>query len=101
MTAYYILMQTITDLERYQKEYIPATMQIMAKHKAELVASPFAAEALHGDPPKAMTILRFPSEEAVRAFAVDPEYQPLKKIRLEVTTDSSAVMVPEFKMPGR
>ncbi len=93
-------MHTITDLERYQKEYIPATGPILARHKGELVATTFKAEPLQGDPPGAVTILRFPSEEAVRTFANDPAYQPLKKIRLEVTTDSSAVLVPEFKMPG-
>lgn len=100
MTAYYILMHTITDVERYQKEYIPATGPILAKYKGEVVAATFNAEPLQGEPPGAVTILRFPSEEAARTFVNDPEYKPLKKIRLEVTKNSSAVLVPEFKMPG-
>lgn len=101
MTAYYVLMQTITDRERYQREYIPGTGRILAKHQGELLAVTLDAEALDGNPPGAIVVLRFPSEDAVRAFANDPEYQPLKKIRLEVTTDSSAALVPEFQMPGR
>ncbi len=100
MSAYYILMHTISDVERYKKEYIPATGPILAKHKAEVLAAVFSAEPLQGDPPGAVTVVRFPSEEAVRAFVNDPEYQPLEKIRLEITTDSSAVLVPEFKKPG-
>ena len=100
MSAYYILTHTITDLDRYQKEYIPGTWPILGKHKGEIVAVSLSAEVLQGDPPGAIIIVRFPSEEAVRTFVSDPEYQPLKTIRLAVTTNASAVLVPEFKMPG-
>lgn len=100
MTAYYILTHTITDPDRYQREYLPATGRILGKHQGELVVASFKAEVLQGNPPEGIVILRFPSENAVRAFASDPEYQPLKKIRLELTTNSSAVMAPAFKMPG-
>jgi uncharacterized protein (DUF1330 family) len=101
MTAYYILTHTITDPERYQKEYLPATWPLMVKHNAELVVASFKAEVLQGNPPEGIVILRFPSEEAVRGFANDPDYQPLKKIRLAYTTNSSAVLAPEFKIPER
>lgn len=100
MAAYYVLTHTITNVERYRNEYIPATGAILAKHKGELIAVTLQAETLQGNPPGAVAIVRFPSEEAVRAFVNDPEYLPLKKIRLETTTNSSAVLVPEFKMPG-
>ena len=82
MAAYYVLTHTITDVERYRREYIPATGAILARHGGELLAVSLQAEALHGDPPGAVAVVRFPSEEAVRAFANDPDYQPLKKIRL-------------------
>ena len=100
MAAYYVLTHTITDVERYRNEYIPATGRILAKHQGELVAVSLQAEALQGKPPGAIAIVRFPSEDAVRAFVNDPDYQPLKKIRLEITTNASALLVPEFKMPG-
>lgn len=100
MTAYYVLTHTITDVDRYRRDYIPGTGPILARHGGELIAVSLQAEALHGTPAGAIAILRFPSEEAVRAFVDDPDYQPLKKLRLEVTTDSSAVLVPEFQMPG-
>ncbi|MCA9948619.1 MAG: DUF1330 domain-containing protein [Anaerolineales bacterium] len=100
MTAYYILSHTIVDVDRYQKEYIPGTWPILNKHKGEIVAVSLNAEVLQGNPPGGIIILRFPSAEAVRAFAYDPDYQPLKQLRLTLTKDASAVMVPEFKIPG-
>lgn len=100
MTAYYILTHTVIDSDRYQKEYIPGTWPILNKHKGEIVAVSLNVEALQGDPPSGIIIVRFPSEEAVRAFVHDPDYQPLKQLRLTLTKDASAVMVPEFKMPG-
>ena len=34
MSAYFILTQTITDPERYQKEYIPGVLPFLAKYQA-------------------------------------------------------------------
>ena len=100
MTAYYILTHTVTDLERYRKEYLRQVAPLIAKHKGEVIVASVDAEPLQGDPPKGVVIMRFPSEQAVRDFAYDPEYQPLKEIRLAVTTDSNVVLAPEFRMPG-
>lgn len=100
MAAYYVLTHTITDPERYQKEYIRSATQILARHGGEVIAATFEAEVLQGNPPDGVVVARFPSEEAVRAFVNDPEYQPLKQIRIELTKDASAVLAPEFKMPG-
>jgi hypothetical protein len=80
MAAYYILTQTITDLERYRDEYIP--------------------QALQGNPEPGVVVLRFPSEEAVRSWVNDPDYQPAKQLRLDVTSNGNAVLAPEFQMPG-
>ena len=101
MTAYYVLTHTLTnDINRYQNEYIIHTTPILMKHGGEVVAATLKAEVLDGVPPEGIVILRFPSEEAACAFATDPDYQPLKKIRLALTTNSSVVLVPEFEMPG-
>lgn len=99
MAAYYILTHTIIDLEKYQRDYIPAATKILGKHKGEVVAATFNAEALQGNPPGGVVVVQFPSEKAARAFVNDPEYQPLKKIRMNLTKDANAVLVPEFKMP--
>ena len=96
MPVCYILMHNITDLERYQKENIPATGSILTRYEGELVGATFEIETVDWNPPGAIRILRFPTIEAGRAFANDPEYQPLKKIRLEATTGSSAILMPGF-----
>ena len=99
MSAYYILTHTITDTERYQKEYIPGVMPFLAKYKGEVVVAEFETEALQGDPPKGVVVIRFPSGQAIRDFMDDPVYRPLKDLRISITTRANAIMAPEFKMP--
>jgi len=99
MTAYFILTHTITDLETYRNEYIPQVLPFIAKYNGEIVVGSFDAEPLQGDPAKGVVVLRFPSEEAVRNFVNDPEYQPAKELRIAITTNASAVLAPEFQMP--
>ena len=99
MAAYYILTQTITDIERYRAEYIPKVIPFIAKYDGEVVVGSFDAEPLQGSPEKGVVVLRFPSEEAIRNFVNDPEYQPVKEIRLALTTNGNAVLAPEFRMP--
>jgi uncharacterized protein (DUF1330 family) len=99
MTAYFILTHTITDLETYRDEYIPQVLPFIAKYNGEIVVGSFDAEPLQGEPAKGVVVLRFPSEEAVRNFVNDPEYQPAKELRIAITTNASAVLAPEFQMP--
>jgi uncharacterized protein (DUF1330 family) len=99
MTAYFILTHTITDIETYRSEYIPQVLPFIAKHGGEIVVASPETEPLQGNPEKGVVVLRFPSEEAVRAFVNDPEYQPAKKLRIAATTNANAVLAPEFQMP--
>ena len=99
MTAYFVLTHTITDLETYRDEYIPQVLPFIAKYNGEIVVGSFDAEPLQGDPANGVVVLRFPSEEAVRNFVNDPEYQPAKELRIAITTNASAVLAPEFQMP--
>ncbi len=100
MAAYFILTHTITDLERYQEEYVPQVLPFIAKYNGEIVVASFdAAEPLQGDPPKGVVVLRFPTEQAIRDFVNDPEYKPVKELRFELTTNANAVLAPEFQMP--
>jgi len=99
MAAYYILTHTITDIERYGEEYIPQVLPFIAKYNGEVVVASFDAEPLQGNPEKAVVVLRFPSEQVIRDFMNDPEYQPVKEIRLALTTNANAVLAPEFQMP--
>ena len=99
MSAYFILTHTITDPERYQKEYVPGVMPFLAKHEGEVVVAEFETQPLQGDPPKGVVVIRFPSVQAIRDWMDDPEYKPLKGLRVSITTNANAVMAPEFKMP--
>jgi uncharacterized protein (DUF1330 family) len=100
MSAYYILTQTVTNPQKYSQEYVAKVMPFLAKHEAEVIVVELEATPLQGDPAKGVVVLRFPSEQAIRNFVDDPDYQPIKKIRIDLTTNANAVMAPEFKMPG-
>ena len=100
MTAYLILTQTVKDMGRYGSEYIPQVLPFLTKYGAEVVVAEFDAKPMQGNPPKSVVVLRFPSEQAIRNFIDDPAYQPVKKIRMDITVDGNAVIAPEFKMPG-
>ncbi len=99
MSAYFILTHTITDPEAYQQEYVPKVIPFLAKYNADVVVAELDAEPLEGDPAKGAVVLRFPSEQAIRDFVNDPDYQPVKEIRLTLTTNGNAVMAAEFEMP--
>ena len=100
MSAYCIFTQTVTDLEKYGQEYVMRVMPFLVKHKAEVLVADLDATPLQGDPAKGVVVLRFPSEQAIRDFLSDPDYQPIKKTRLDLTTNANVVMAPAFKMPG-
>ena len=99
MVAYFILTQTITDAEKYQKEYIPGVLPFLAKYQAEVLVADFNATPLQGEPAQGVVVLKFPSEQAIQDFLDDPAYKPVKDIRLAITTHASAVMAPAFKPP--
>jgi uncharacterized protein (DUF1330 family) len=100
MSAYYILTHTVTDLEKFGREYIVPVMPFFAKYKVEVLVADMDAKPLQGKPAKGVVVLRFPSEQAIQDFLSDPDYQPIKKIRLDLTTNAHAVMAPEFRMPA-
>jgi uncharacterized protein (DUF1330 family) len=99
MSAYCIFTHTVTDLERFAQEYVAPVMPFLVKHKAEVIVADLDARPLQGNPAKGVVVLRFPSEKAIEDFLGDPDYQPIKKIRMNLTTNASVVMAPEFKMP--
>jgi uncharacterized protein (DUF1330 family) len=100
MSAYCIFAQTVTDLEKFGQEYVARVMPFLAKYRAEVLVADLHAKPLQGDPPKGIVVLRFPSEQAIEDFLGDPDYQPIKKVRLSLTTNATVVMAPEFKMPA-
>ena len=100
MSAYFILTQTIIDLEAFRHDYIPKVMPILEKHGGEVLVASFDATPLEGDPAKAAVVIRFPSGQAILDFESDPDYQPAKAIRHALTTNANAVMAPAFEPPS-
>lgn len=99
MAAYYILTQTVTDQKAYSEEYIPGVMPFLGKYGAEVLVAAFETAALQGEPADGAVVLRFPTEQAVHDFVNDPDYRPLKELRLRITTHANAVLAPEFEWP--
>lgn len=100
MSAYFILNQELSDLQRYLDEYVPAAMSVVGRYGGELLAFDAAAEALEGSPAACVVLARFPDKAAIRAFLADPDYQPAKALRLSISSSVMAVAVPEFQPPG-
>jgi uncharacterized protein (DUF1330 family) len=100
MSAYFILTQTVTDPQKYFEDYVARVLPFLAKYGAEVVVGEMEATPLQGTPAKGVVVLRFPSEQAIHDFVCDPDYQPIKEIRMSLTKNANAVMAPAFKMPG-
>lgn len=97
MAAYFILTQDFTDLERFRQEYVPKVLPFIAKHDGEVVVASFDAKPLQGNPPKGVVVIKFPSEQALRGWENDPDYKPVKEVRLALTTNANAVLAPAFR----
>ena len=100
MAAYLVLMQEVDDVERYRNEYLPGVRPFLQKYGAELVVGGFDAELAEGEPPNSTVVIRFADSEAAWGFLNDPDYQPVKEIRLSTTSRGQMVVAPEFMPPG-
>ena len=99
MAAYLVLMQEVNDVDRYRAEYLSAIRPFLQKHGAETLVAGFSAEAAEGEPPNSTVVLRFADASAAWGFLHDPEYQPLKAIRLSVTSRGQMVVSPGLVPP--
>src|SRR5262245_8439382 len=97
MAVYFILTQTITDAERYRAEYLPAVQPFLRKYGAEVLVADHAATPVQGKPPRGVVVIKFPSQQMLQGFLDDPDYRPVKELRLAITTDAHAVMAAEFR----
>ncbi len=82
MPAYLIVDTKIHDPEAYETYKLQAK-PFAEKHGGVYRARGGALEALETDlwAPSRLVIIEFPSMEHARAFASDPDYQPVKAIR--------------------
>ena len=99
MSAYFVLTHTITDPERYRNEYIPGVVPFLTKYKADVLVADFEAKPLQGNPARGVVVIKFDSEQTIQDFLNDPGYKPVKDLRIAITSNASAVMAPEYKLP--
>lgn len=99
MSVYIIASYDITDPKGYEG-YVPGVVPLLQKHGAEVLVADYEAEALEGHAHGVNVVLRFPSEEAARKWYNDPDYGPVKQIRLNSTQNGSAVLAKEFMAPS-
>jgi uncharacterized protein (DUF1330 family) len=95
MPVYYINTYDIIDPIEFSK-YGPAVFPILKKYHAEVLASDINGVALEGKVRTMNAIVRFPSMEAALECYNDPEYQPVKEIRLRSTANCTMVLVKQF-----
>ncbi len=98
MSAYIIASYDIVDAEG-MKDYVPGVLPLLAKYDVEVLAADSGAQALEGEKRAAYVVLRFESEETALAFYNDPDYAPLRKMRIGCTANTNLVLAHEFVPP--
>jgi uncharacterized protein (DUF1330 family) len=82
MAAYLIVNIEVKDQAAYA-DYRSGVTPLIHKHGGEYLARGGVTELIEGDwTPGRVVLLKFPDMAALKAFLDDPEYQPLKDLRL-------------------
>lgn len=85
MPAYFVAEVEVTDPLPFQ-EYVKGAPATVAQYGGTYVARGGAIEILEGSwAPKRLTIIKFESVAAVKAWFDSPEYAPFKEIRKKTT----------------
>ena len=98
MAVFYIGSYDVIDPNEFQK-YPPLVMALLPKYGGEVLASDLSATLVEGTARTMNAIIKFPSKEAALGLYNDPDYQEAKRIRQASTTNTSMVLVEEFR-PG-
>jgi uncharacterized protein (DUF1330 family) len=102
MPAYFIATYDISDPDEYAK-YNPGAMQTIMgtcmKHKGKPLVATGEADWEAGKR-HTLVVIEFPSVEDANGWLNDPEYVPLKAIRVGATTNRIELVAPGFVMPS-
>ena len=99
MSVYVIGSYDIVDEDTYQG-YVPGVVPLLAQHSAEILVADYDTQALEGEKRSVYVVLRFESEEAALDWYNDPAYEPVKKIRLDSTSNGSITLAKAFEPPS-
>lgn len=82
MTAYLIADVTVTD-DAWVPDYAARVHEIAARHGGRYLSRSGNIDTLEGKPlgGTLVALIEFPSKDAARAFAADPDYAPFAQAR--------------------
>ena len=98
MAAYLVVNYRITDAEGMAK-YREAVIPQLIEAGCEFLVVNDDAEVIEGSPSPTVIVVKFESVEAAKAWYNSPEYQAIKPLRLNATTDSWMALSEGFQMP--
>jgi uncharacterized protein (DUF1330 family) len=99
MSAYIIATYDVTNPEALEP-YVPGVMPLLQKHGAEVLVADHESNALEGDARNAVIVLKFASDDAAMAWYNDPDYEPLKKMRIDATANANLICAKQFVPPS-
>ena len=98
MQVYIVNAYNIHDFETYKK-YPPLVAPLLVKYGAKILAMDMHPKAFEGIAKTMNVIIEFPSEEVANNFYRDPEYQAFIDLRIRSTSNSTILMLKQFKRP--
>lgn len=98
--VYFIANYDITDPERYEGSYVPGVTSTLAAAGGEVIVASGSTRPLEGAGPGHTVVVRFSSEQAFTSWYESEQYAPLRELRLDITTNGTAVLANEFPAFG-
>jgi uncharacterized protein (DUF1330 family) len=102
MSAYFITTYDIANADEYAKYNpgsLPVLVQTLARHGGEILVAGHECVPLVGADRDVKIVLKFPDREAAQAWYDDPDYAPVKAIRLNSTSHISSFIIDGFVLP--
>ena len=76
-------------------------MPLLQKHNAEILVADYEAKTIEGQGRGVNVVIRFESEEAAMNWYNDPDYGPVKQIRLDTTSNGMVMLAKHFVPPSQ
>ncbi|MHA2068433.1 MAG: DUF1330 domain-containing protein [Candidatus Thorarchaeota archaeon] len=99
MSVYVIVNYDIEDPAAYEG-YVPGVIPLLQKHGAEVLVADYEAQTIEGQGRGVNAVLKFESEAAAMNWYNDPDYGPVKNIRLDSTTNGTIILAKQFVPPS-
>ena len=99
MSVYIIASYDIADPKLFEG-YFPGVVPLLQKHGAEILVADLEAKTLEGESRGANIVVRFESEEAAMNWYNDPDYGPVKQLRIDSTKNGTLALAKQFVPPS-